>query len=424
MIDIAGNSLSLDQCAEYHRIHSAPIPVKAHITCIVFSTLVVVALVWLAMTLANVVVRGTGRMRPIANERGMEAVSEKINSEVGGRIQSVFVVENQAVIKGQVLVEIDMHQIEQDIGLKTGELNAQLQALEQLSEHHALLLREYQATVAKAQAEIEEAVAQYQQEVQRRASKLVAAQADHQFEREKASRLSELLALKAVSPQELSEATAAVARAKLAIDENQLTVDEHHIQVLRRTLEALQESQHTKMHESQNAQTEKQVVIDKLQLELGGLEHDRKKSRIVAPTDGIVTTSQISPGDVVQAGALALTIQPSRDLEMVMAVSTSDVGQLRLGMPVRIKMDAFDHQTYGTLVGNVRFISPDSTIKTDGEVSTASYELRVQLVDKQLQHAGKTYPMKLGMTGLGEVVIERDSLLSLLLKKVRHVISL
>ena len=118
MIDVSGSSLSLEQCAEYHRIHSAPVPVKAHFTCIVFSTLVVVALVWLAMTMANVVVRGTGRMRPIANEKGMEAVSEKINSEVSSRIQAVYVVENQAVSKGQVLVEIDTHQVEHQIDLK------------------------------------------------------------------------------------------------------------------------------------------------------------------------------------------------------------------------------------------------------------------------------------------------------------------
>ncbi len=424
MTDVSSSSLSLEQCAEYHRIHSAPVPVKAHFTCIVFSTLVVVALVWLAMTLANVVVRGTGRMRPIANEKGMEGVSEKINSEVSGRIQAVYVVENQAVSKGQVLVEIDTHQIEHQIDLKKGELNAEHQALEQLVKHHALLRREYQATVTKTQAEIDEAVAQYEQEVKRRAAKLVAAQADYQFESEKAARLTKLLAIKAVSPQDLSEANAAVARAKLAIDENQWMVDEHRIQVLRRTLEALEVSHLTKLHESQNAQAEKQVAIDKLQLELSGLEHDRQKSQILSPTNGVVTSSQISPGDVIQTGALGLTIQPSRDLEMVLAVNASDVGQLQLGMPVRIKMDAFDHQTYGTLIGKVRFISPDSTVKTDGEVPTASYELRVQLIDKQLQHAGNSYPMKLGMTGLGEVVIERDSLLSLLLKKVRHIISL
>ena len=128
---------------------------------------------------------------------------------------------------------------------------------------------------------------------------------------------------------------------------------------------------------------------------------------------------------MVQAGKIGITIMPHGDLEMLMTISASDAGDLRTDMPVRIKMDALDFQDYGTVAGNIRLISSDSQITKEPTASAqAVYSIRVKLDQQSLSGKGVVVPLKLGMTGLGEVITERASLLTLLLRKVKHTISL
>ena len=58
------------------------------------------------------------------------------------------------------------------------------------------------------------------------------------------------------------------------------------------------------------------------------------------------------------------------------AVPSEEVGRLRVGMPARIKLDAYDYQRYGTLDGTVCFISPDSGV---AEGQSTPYTVRIDL---------------------------------------------
>jgi multidrug resistance efflux pump len=416
--------MNLEQCSQFNQVLATPIPMKMHGTVVVLSFLIVTAVTWSIWTQANVVVRGVGRMRPVANEHGIESVSEELSSEIPGRIKTVLVSEDQKVVQGQLLVEIHTQQIDHQILTVESELVGEQQGLEQLQTRHELLENEFSATIQRTLAEINEARVQRLRELARQESKVASAKAELALEQEKFQRMSQLFQSKAVSQQELSEARTAVTRAEQVFAETGLTIDEQRLQVLQKTLVALEETHKTKLHESENSIREKRDAVARKQLELNGLRRDRLRSQIVAPAAGVVTSCRVSAGDVIQPGPLGITIQPNRDLEMVMTVSAADVGQLRLGMPARIKMDAFDHQTYGTLQGTLRFIAPDSTVDTDTPSQDATYALRVAIENPTLRRDGTLVPMKLGMTGIGEVVVERDSLLSLLLKKVRHTISL
>ena len=42
-------------------------------------------------------------------------------------------------------------------------------------------------------------------------------------------------------------------------------------------------------------------------------------------------------------------------------VNSEAIADVTLGMPVKIKVEAFDFQKYGTLDGTIEFIAPDST---------------------------------------------------------------
>ena len=91
-------------------------------------------------------------------------------------------------------------------------------------------------------------------------------------------------------------------------------------------------------------------------------------------------------------------------------------------MSARIKLDAYDYQRYGTLSGSVSFVSPDSGV-SEGQAKD-SYLVRVAVGRTELGRGGYRGQVKLGMTGKAEIIIGRDSLLSLLLRRIRRTISL
>ncbi len=91
-------------------------------------------------------------------------------------------------------------------------------------------------------------------------------------------------------------------------------------------------------------------------------------------------------------------------------------------MPVRIKLDAYDYQKYGTLDGTVSFISPDSGMR-EGQ-RTAIYLVRIDLEGDEVGRGDLRGRVKLGMAGQAEIVTDQESLLALLLKKIRQTISL
>jgi hypothetical protein len=103
-------------------------------------------------------------------------------------------------------------------------------------------------------------------------------------------------------------------------------------------------------------------------------------------------------------------------------------------MAARVKLDAFDPQTFGAVGGTVGFISPDSDADAEPAPDArrpagaapkgASYTVKIDLARDVVgrgPHAGR---VKLGMAGQVEIVTERENLLYLLVKKVRRSISL
>src|SRR5262249_48407803 len=106
-------------------------------------------------------------------------------------------------------------------------------------------------------------------------------------------------------------------------------------------------------------------------------------------------------------------------------VASEEVGRLRVGQEVRIKLDAYNFQKYGTLQGKVLSISPDSMVADgpDGR-RRISYLVRVMLEGDEVGQGDRRGRVKLGMSGLAEVVTGDESLLAILVKKINQSISL
>ena len=178
-----------------------------------------------------------------------------------------------------------------------------------------------------------------------------------------------------------------------------------------------------KREELERKRTAKQGEVEAARIELANLELERKQAVIRAPIDGIVVTAgDVKVGDVLEPGKPVLEIAQQAGFLFEAAVPSEEVGHLRIGMPARIKLDAYDYQRYGTLDGTVCFLSPDSGV--DPERRTATYTVRIALERDEVGRGKFRGRVKLGMAGHAEIVTGRESLLSLLVKRIRQTISL
>lgn len=86
-------------------------------------------------------------------------------------------------------------------------------------------------------------------------------------------------------------------------------------------------------------------------------------------------------GGVLRGGDELMQIVPSDDDPIIEAkVNPSDIGQLAVGLPVSVKIDAFDYSVYGMLHGELVYISPDTlTEQTQSGQSQSYYRVKVHL---------------------------------------------
>lgn len=102
--------------------------------------------------------------------------------------------------------------------------------------------------------------------------------------------------------------------------------------------------------------------LDQAEESMSMREDPVARSEIRAPVHGIVKNIKINTiGGVVNTGQDILEIIPLDDKLMVEAyIRPQDVAFLRPGMPVVVKVTAYDYAIYGGLNGVVKLISPDT----------------------------------------------------------------
>ncbi|WP_282007943.1 efflux RND transporter periplasmic adaptor subunit [Brevundimonas aveniformis] len=85
---------------------------------------------------------------------------------------------------------------------------------------------------------------------------------------------------------------------------------------------------------------------------------ERGRTVITAPIDGVIIDRQIEPGQTVASGLnVAVLFTLARDLTRLQAellVDEADIGQVRVGQPVRFTVDAFPDNNYDGVVTQVR----------------------------------------------------------------------
>jgi len=168
---------------------------------------------------------------------------------------------------------------------------------------------------------------------------------------------------------------------------------------------------------------------NELQALLSRLEQQRTAARsaatyvLLAPITGRVSALQAAAGAHAASGARLLTVVPEGAALLAELYAPSRAaGFVRPGQQVRLFYDAFPYQRFGSYRGRVDQVS--NVVLMPREVlapivlSEPSYRIRVQLSGADVHTPAGAVPLQAGMTLTGKVLLDRRSILDLLLEPV------
>jgi HlyD family secretion protein len=149
------------------------------------------------------------------------------------------------------------------------------------------------------------------------------------------------------------------------------------------------------------------------------LEKADKRNKLVtlyAPQDAVVLEiAKLSPGSVVQGAETFFTLVPlNSKLEAEVQINSVDVGYIKAGDMVHLKLDAFPFQRHGTLDGKVRTISQDA-FKRDTSAKgglDAYYLARISFESSGLKNMIESSHLLPGMTLNAEIVVGQRTIMS------------
>jgi adhesin transport system membrane fusion protein len=142
-----------------------------------------------------------------------------------------------------------------------------------------------------------------------------------------------------------------------------------------------------------------------------------------APVAGIVKYLKITTiGGVLRAGDELMQISPT-DGDMVIEVKINpvDIGQLKPGLPVAVKLDAFDYSIYGTLQGALSYISSDTLTEQGSNGQALTYyraHVRLDAAKTRANPKLASVALKPGMTATVDIRTDSRSILRYLAKPV------
>ena len=140
---------------------------------------------------------------------------------------------------------------------------------------------------------------------------------------------------------------------------------------------------------------------------------------MTAPVSGFVQEfSSLNVGDFLEKGAKVVNIIPdnSSAFRVEISVSPKDMGKIGDGLSVKYRLPAFPFFEYKGAEGKITSVDPDIRKTADEKYYYCVYAD----IDKSefANRKGKSYPIKSGLEAEARIVLERDTILKLFLRKM------
>jgi HlyD family secretion protein len=109
----------------------------------------------------------------------------------------------------------------------------------------------------------------------------------------------------------------------------------------------------TNVTQAESRITQAQTAIDQAQAQLALLDVHLSKLTVTAAVGGVVLSRNIEPGEVVQAGAIALRLAQLDRLTITVYLPEDRYGEVDLGETAQVDVDSFPGQTFQARVSRI-----------------------------------------------------------------------
>ncbi|MBQ8672923.1 MAG: HlyD family efflux transporter periplasmic adaptor subunit [Bacteroides sp.] len=337
---------------------------------------VTATLVSLPFIHVDISVRGSGVVRPVAEKA-------EITSPIAETVDSVFVREGEQVRKGDAILKFRTNNPDYKIHYHSGRLNdcsAQLADLSYLAQGEcpekfsSPVRRQEYVYFVKRRKELETALAQ----------------AEKEYDRHKAL----------YDKQVISEEEYETYLFKLQKQQNELA------SLIQSQLSSWQADLNScrNTYSEMNASLKQEV-------------REREMYVVRSPVDGTVDQfSGVYRGSNIQAGQTLAVISPDSTLCLEVYVTPRNIGFITTEMPVKVQVESFNYNEWGSLMGRVKEVSSDFMTDSQGN---AFYRVRCEVERDYLQlKNGRIGRLKKGMTAAVHFMVTRRSLFDLLYQKM------
>jgi hemolysin D len=156
--------------------------------------------------------------------------------------------------------------------------------------------------------------------------------------------------------------------------------------------------------------------------ELVKAEQQASFQRLTTPVAGIVTQLALhTVGGTVEAGKPVMMIVPEGATPYVaVAIPDRDIGHIRKGQPVSVKLAAFPFTRYGMVPGRIESISATAT---DDEKLGSVYHARIRLMQSTILRDGERVPLTPGLSATADIVTGRRTILSYMISPIDEAVS-
>ncbi|MBN3909477.1 MAG: HlyD family efflux transporter periplasmic adaptor subunit [Nostoc sp. NMS1] len=427
---------------------------------------------WATLSKVDETGSARGRIEP-------KGATQKLDAQAGGSVKTVMVKEGDTVRAGQVLVELESDLLQTELQQTQSKLQglqnrqSQLELLKnQLLMSTSLLEQQNKSQELEKMAQVNQAkqnleaklssqnlqklekqalVEQAQQQIYTTNNDQQSAQARLSIDSRQVQRFSKLVQDGAVSAtqvdqlkKEEQESKRLYRRAVSDIKQAQLqlTGELNRYQVTINTLESDIKQAKLRLQEEQSSyesliqagklavmKNQEQLKDIQAQITAAQSEVAQTKSQITSirvqmqqrvvrsPINGVIfELPTTKPGAVVQPGQRIAQIAPQNtDFVLKANIPNQDSGFLKVGMPVKVKFDAYPFQEYGIVQGKVTWISPDSKVSQTPQGNIEIYELEITLDQQYVQTGNKRIPLGAGQTANAEVIIRQRRVIDFVL---------
>lgn len=286
----------------------------------------------------------------------IETTQANLSFQVPGRVVKVYVQEGQSITKNQIIAELDRSEFEARYEQSKANLDRAQKSKQQLETMLTVSKKTLPSEVARAKANVKSTQ-----------DMLIDAERNYK-------RFEDLFSKGVITEKERDtmKLNYDVAKSRLAESESVLKLAEGNLSRIDAVKQDIEVAA-------------AQISAANASLRQASIQLDY--TQLKSPMDGVITSRNVEPGETVNSGREVITISDLSRVDLKIFVDETEIGKVRPGQKIDVKVDTFPGKTYA---GTVSFISPEGEftpkiIQTKKERVKLVYLVKVSIVNSNFE---------------------------------------